>query len=97
MEFCSWVSMKLCYVLVKDSVGTSLEEICKVVPGGCLVFFPSYKLLDKVSTRWQETGQWSRLNAQKSIFVGKVLCSFPVNTVTQIYVRNFDSVICWNL
>ncbi|KAG8388918.1 hypothetical protein BUALT_Bualt02G0175200 [Buddleja alternifolia] len=53
----------------QDAVGTSLEEICKVVPGGCLVFFPSYKLLDKVSTRWQETGQWSRLNAQKSFFV----------------------------
>ncbi|XP_057811886.1 uncharacterized protein LOC131026127 isoform X2 [Salvia miltiorrhiza] len=53
----------------QDAVGTSLEEICKVVPGGCLVFFPSYKLLDKLSTRWQETGQWSRLNAQKSIFV----------------------------
>ncbi|KAL8523702.1 hypothetical protein ACS0TY_013607 [Phlomoides rotata] len=53
----------------QDAVGTSLEEICKVAPGGCLVFFPSYKLLDKVSTRWQETGQWSRLNAQKSFFV----------------------------
>ncbi|KAI3465455.1 hypothetical protein Pfo_022118 [Paulownia fortunei] len=53
----------------QDAVGTSLEEICKVVPGGCLVFFPSYKLLDKVSTRWQETGQWSQLNAQKSFFV----------------------------
>ncbi|EYU43539.1 hypothetical protein MIMGU_mgv1a020299mg, partial [Erythranthe guttata] len=53
----------------QDSVGASLEEICKVVPGGCLAFFPSYKLLDKVSTRWQETGLWSRLNAQKSLFV----------------------------
>ncbi|XP_051139026.1 uncharacterized protein LOC127256855 [Andrographis paniculata] len=52
----------------QDAVGISLEEICKIVPGGCLVFFPSYKLLDKVSIRWQETGQWSRLNAQKSIF-----------------------------
>ncbi|KAL3845893.1 hypothetical protein ACJIZ3_003296 [Penstemon smallii] len=53
----------------QDSIGKSLEEICMVVPGGCLVFFPSYKLLDKVSTRWQETGQWSRLNARKSLFV----------------------------
>ena len=56
---------------VKDSLGSSLEEICKVVPGGCLVFFPSYKLMEKLSSRWQETGQWSRLNAQKSLFVGK--------------------------
>ncbi|KAL6509859.1 hypothetical protein OROGR_022347 [Orobanche gracilis] len=53
----------------QDAVGSSLEEICKVVPGGCLAFFPSYKLLDKLSNRWEETGQWSRLNAQKSLFV----------------------------
>ncbi|CAI9786498.1 unnamed protein product [Fraxinus pennsylvanica] len=53
----------------QDALGKSLEEICKIVPGGCLVFFPSYKLLDKVSKRWQETGQWSHLNAQKPLFV----------------------------
>lgn len=60
------------YFFLKDALGKSLEEICKIVPGGCLVFFPSYKLLDKVSKRWQETGQWSHLNAQKSLFVGKI-------------------------
>ncbi|XP_071698535.1 uncharacterized protein [Rutidosis leptorrhynchoides] len=53
----------------QDALGTSLEEICKVVPGGCLVFFPSYKLMEKLRKRWSQTGQWSRLNAQKSIFV----------------------------
>lgn len=53
----------------QDTLGTSLEEICKAVPSGCLVFFPSYKLLDKVCKRWKETGQWSHLNAQKSFFI----------------------------
>ncbi|KAF5804016.1 putative RNA helicase [Helianthus annuus] len=53
----------------QDALGTSLEEICKVVPGGCLVFFPSYKLMDKLRSRWFQTGQWSRLNAQKPVFV----------------------------
>ncbi|KAI4336693.1 hypothetical protein L6164_015186 [Bauhinia variegata] len=53
----------------QDSVGRSLEEIFKVVPGGCLVFFPSYKLMEKLYHRWSETGQWSRLNAEKSLFV----------------------------
>ncbi|KAK4725441.1 hypothetical protein R3W88_028220 [Solanum pinnatisectum] len=52
----------------QDALGTSLEEICKIVPGGCLVFFPSYKLMDKLSSRWKETGQWARLNARKPIF-----------------------------
>ncbi|GKF23486.1 fanconi anemia group J protein, partial [Tanacetum coccineum] len=49
--------------------GASLEEICKVVPGGCLVFFPSYKLMDKLRSRWSQTGQWKRLNAQKPVCV----------------------------
>lgn len=58
---------------VQDALGKSLEEICKVVPGGCLIFFPSYKLMEKLRSRWSQTGQWSRLNAQKPVFVGKVI------------------------
>ncbi|RCV12847.1 hypothetical protein SETIT_2G300600v2 [Setaria italica] len=53
----------------QDELGTSLEEICRIVPGGALVFFPSYKLLDKLQVRWSQTGQWARLNAQKHVFV----------------------------
>ncbi|CAH9087086.1 unnamed protein product [Cuscuta europaea] len=53
----------------QDSLGTSIEEICKVVPGGCLIFFPSYKLMEKLRSRWQETGQWARVNARKPLFV----------------------------
>ncbi|EXB56322.1 Fanconi anemia group J-like protein [Morus notabilis] len=53
----------------QDSLGKSLEEIFKVVPGGSLVFFPSYKLMEKLRKRWCETGQWSQLNANKSLFV----------------------------
>ncbi|XP_073011468.1 uncharacterized protein [Typha latifolia] len=53
----------------QDALGTTLEEICGIVPGGALVFFPSYKLLDKLRARWCQTGQWSRLNAAKPVFV----------------------------
>ncbi|KAK4377998.1 hypothetical protein RND71_004294 [Anisodus tanguticus] len=53
----------------QDALGSSLEEICKIVPGGCLVFFPSYKLMEKLSSRWKETGQWAHLNARKPLFV----------------------------
>ncbi|KAI0514106.1 hypothetical protein KFK09_010140 [Dendrobium nobile] len=53
----------------QDSLGATLEEICKIVPGGALVFFPSYKLLEKLQARWHQTGQWSRLNAQKDLFI----------------------------
>lgn len=61
--------------LLKDALGTSLEEICKIVPGGSLIFFPSYKLMEKLCNRWRETGQWSRLNAQKSLFIGNTFGS----------------------
>lgn len=53
----------------QDELGASIEEICRIVPGGALVFFPSYKLLDKLKVRWSQTGQWARLNAQKPVFV----------------------------
>ncbi|KMT19267.1 hypothetical protein BVRB_1g014480 isoform A [Beta vulgaris subsp. vulgaris] len=53
----------------QDAVGKALEELFKVVPGGSLVFFPSYKLMDKLCKRWTETGQWSRMNARKPVFV----------------------------
>ncbi|CAK7346015.1 unnamed protein product [Dovyalis caffra] len=53
----------------QDALGKSLEETCKIVPAGSLVFFPSYKLMEKLSNRWRETGQWSRLNARKPLFV----------------------------
>lgn len=57
---------------MSDALGNSLEEICKIVPGGAVVFFPSYKLMEKLCSRWRETGQWSRLNARKSLFVGEI-------------------------
>ncbi|XWS14360.1 hypothetical protein CRYUN_Cryun35bG0002700 [Craigia yunnanensis] len=53
----------------QDALGKSLEEICKIVPGGSLIFFPSYKLMEKLCNRWRKTGQWSRLNARKPLFV----------------------------
>jgi len=59
------------YFSLKDALGKSLEEICTIVPGGSLVFFPSYKLMEKLCMRWRETGQWSRLCLKKDLFVGE--------------------------
>ncbi|AAF80633.1 F2D10.24 [Arabidopsis thaliana] len=53
----------------QDALGKSLEEICTIVPGGSLVFFPSYKLMEKLCTRWHETGQWSRLCLKTDLFI----------------------------
>lgn len=51
-------------------MGTVLEEVCKIVPDGALIFFPSYKLMDKLCARWRSTGQWRRLSDEKQLFVG---------------------------
>ncbi|XP_039002145.1 Fanconi anemia group J protein homolog [Hibiscus syriacus] len=53
----------------QDALGKSLEEIFTIVPGGCLIFFPSYKLMEKLCDRWRNTGQWSQLKARKALFV----------------------------
>ncbi|KAL4278453.1 hypothetical protein GQ457_03G037550 [Hibiscus cannabinus] len=53
----------------QDALGKSLEEIFKIVPGGCLIFFPSYKLMEKLCDRWRNTGQWLQLKARKPLFV----------------------------
>ncbi|OVA09158.1 ATP-dependent helicase [Macleaya cordata] len=40
----------------QDELGASLEEICKIVPGGALVFFPCYKLMEKLQKPWEPRG-----------------------------------------
>lgn len=47
-------------------LNASYKTANECLPGGCLVFFPSYKLMGKC---WRETGQWSLLNKRKSLFV----------------------------
>lgn len=47
---------KTCLILqldFQDSVGTALLSICRCVPGGVLMFMPSYALMDKLTRRWQ--------------------------------------------
>ncbi|XP_024528457.1 Fanconi anemia group J protein isoform X2 [Selaginella moellendorffii] len=56
-------------VAFQDALGTALEQICNIVPDGALVFFPSYKLLQRVCNRWKTTGQWKRILDIKSVFV----------------------------
>ncbi|ONM57104.1 RAD3-like DNA-binding helicase protein [Zea mays] len=74
----------------QDELGASLEEICRIVPGGALVFFPSYKLMDKLQVRWSQTGQWARLNAQKHVFVEPKGSSEELDPVLKGY---YDAIL----
>ena len=39
-----------------DELGYTIARVSKHVPGGLLMFFPSYWLMDKVYERWKESG-----------------------------------------
>lgn len=49
----------------QDSLGDALFDYCKVVPGGVLVFFPSYRLMDQLHMRWKSSGAWDKLHRIK--------------------------------
>jgi len=51
----------------QDEVGRLVLEICRTVPHGILVFFPSYKMLNDLSERWKTNGTWQQLFERKAI------------------------------
>ncbi|GLE00638.1 hypothetical protein PINS_up009395 [Pythium insidiosum] len=52
----------------QDSMGELLHQYAQVVPGGLLMFFPSYMLMEKLETRWRQTGVWARIEERKKVF-----------------------------
>ena len=65
----------------QDAIGDILMQLCEVracggcirmtgaqtVPGGILVFFSSYTLMDKLEKRWRDTALWNHMSAHKII------------------------------
>lgn len=51
------------------TIGRSVQEFSKVVPGGLLVFFPSYKFLENCCKFWNENGIWNEISPQIAICV----------------------------
>uniref|UniRef100_A0A182N072 Regulator of telomere elongation helicase 1 homolog n=1 Tax=Anopheles dirus TaxID=7168 RepID=A0A182N072_9DIPT len=51
------------------SLGRTVLSLCPVIPGGLLVFFPSYPLLNQCTENWQASGIWAQINRIKPIFV----------------------------
>ena len=52
-----------------DEVGALLANVCSVVPGGVVAFFPSFAYLRQASERWRATGALRRMEAKKKVFV----------------------------
>ncbi|NXB78621.1 DDX11 helicase, partial [Donacobius atricapilla] len=51
-----------------DETGRILCNLCNVIPGGVVCFFPSYEYEKQVYGHWEKTGLLSRLAAKKKIF-----------------------------
>uniref|UniRef100_A0A8W7P0B9 Regulator of telomere elongation helicase 1 homolog n=1 Tax=Anopheles coluzzii TaxID=1518534 RepID=A0A8W7P0B9_ANOCL len=51
------------------SLGRTALSLCPIIPGGLLIFFPSYPLLNKCSEEWQASGIWGQISRLKQIFV----------------------------
>ncbi|KAM9672544.1 LOW QUALITY PROTEIN: ATP-dependent DNA helicase DDX11 [Trichechus inunguis] len=51
-----------------DETGRILCNLCNVVPGGVVCFFPSYEYLHQVHNRWEQSGLLARLAMKKKIF-----------------------------
>ncbi|TNN00895.1 hypothetical protein fugu_012141 [Takifugu bimaculatus] len=51
-----------------DETGRILSNICNVVPGGVVCFFPSYEYLRRITSHWETNGTLARLANKKKIF-----------------------------
>ena len=51
-----------------DEVGRVLANVSNVVPGGVVVFFPSYDYEKLIYNHWEKTGVIRRLEAKKKVF-----------------------------
>ncbi|KAI9980337.1 hypothetical protein PInf_026366 [Phytophthora infestans] len=52
----------------QDSMGYLLLQYAQMIPGGILMFFPSYALLGILKARWERTGIWAKLVKHKKMF-----------------------------
>lgn len=52
----------------QDEVGRVVLDICRTMPYGVLLFVPSYSLLNKLLTRWNETDCSKKIKDYKEIF-----------------------------
>uniref|UniRef100_A0AAQ5ZQL6 ATP-dependent DNA helicase DDX11 n=1 Tax=Amphiprion ocellaris TaxID=80972 RepID=A0AAQ5ZQL6_AMPOC len=54
--------------MVTDSTGRILSNVCNVVPGGVVCFFPSYEYSRRIISHWEASGALARLANKKKIF-----------------------------
>jgi len=51
-----------------DELGRLVQNVCRMVPNGVVLFFASYAFEEQVHSQWKKTGQLDRLLGLKSLF-----------------------------
>lgn len=51
-----------------DELGRILLNLSRIVPGGVVVFFPSYRSEEDAVRRWRSTKQYDQIQAKKTIY-----------------------------
>ncbi|GAB4815219.1 hypothetical protein N2152v2_002265 [Parachlorella kessleri] len=51
-----------------DELGRLVTNVARVVPGGLVVFFPSFSYANQVYARWESTGVLRQLGGRKRVF-----------------------------
>jgi Rad3-related DNA helicase len=49
-------------------LGTTISQISELTPGGILIFFPSYYLLEKSYESWENNGSLLKIEKFKKVF-----------------------------
>lgn len=73
------------------SLGQTILKLAPVIPNGLLVFFPSYGILEKCKSYWQNHHIWGQIERVKKIFVESKENEQFLNTMTNYYERINDS------
>ncbi|KAJ3084917.1 DEAD H (Asp-Glu-Ala-Asp His) box helicase 11, partial [Quaeritorhiza haematococci] len=52
-----------------DEVAIAVSNLCKLIPGGVVCFFPSFSYLDTIYDRWKKTQALDRIKKTKDVFL----------------------------
>ncbi|KAF7270392.1 hypothetical protein GWI33_016626 [Rhynchophorus ferrugineus] len=52
-----------------NSLGMTIVNLSRIIPDGLLIFFPTYPIMNKCQSTWQEEGIWTSISNNKAIFV----------------------------
>ncbi|XP_047110778.1 regulator of telomere elongation helicase 1 homolog [Schistocerca piceifrons] len=72
------------------SLGRTILNLSRIIPGGLLVFFPSYPVLKKCQEEWQLSGIWSQICVSKPILVEPQTKDAFIATMTEYYAKIKD-------